>query len=569
MSTLSLAGKQKILTFAGVFRSNFADSFGNFLEKSTTGNTPLVVNLANGNETINARNWAILITNILAGALAAIPGYGPALCAGSLLVLNIIFSNVAVEDDQNREIYDILERSNRKLVGGWNQSTIRGASTLLEQLLQYQLIVQQPPNEAEITKMKSLTDLILSFFSTHSEGMLLPGYEVISLPDYAAFITIHLKFLEDITLRSTYYKLSSTDQRYYMEQYSNLHQKYLDRIREVYNMGLNEIFQKYPEKRYEAGDYNALFNHIQNYRNFMIIHVFDMINMSFNVQHFGRPFDFINPRPLYSKVFCKTSLLVYNMSSPVLEVDHAAMDIRRMSANEIAYYLSTERSGLYVSDIRRIMVNADNSNIYSLQNDYSDNSYSKKYGSPDSGQQQFLAIPSGSFLFVNQIPIQNGGLKFIGTTGNNMKIGATDSFTINGSELVDYGGNRIGRITGIERSIPREPNLYGMVCTFFPNNVTPFTNLNPNLVNVINGTKIDYMTPFGNYELLADYQNIGMDALNARNYLFYNIECQSQPTEFMIQIQTEKFTPGFSVTIRESDQDPSQALTFNATSEVV
>ncbi|EFA76045.1 hypothetical protein PPL_10624 [Heterostelium album PN500] len=501
---LSQAGKQKILTFANVFRSKFADSFGNFLEKSTAASTSLVVDICYSR-------------------------LGPALCAGSLLVFNIILNNSAIEDKQNKEIYDILNRATRGLVAGWNQANIKGATNLIEQLLEFQLLLaKNKPVDADYVKLKSLTQAVLDYLNSHSDN-------------YAAYISVHLKFLEDVNNRSEYYRLTATEQQLYLSQLDQLNKKYMQKLQAVYYMGQKEIEQMYPDKKYESGDYNARFNHLQQY-------------------------------PLYSKVFCQTTDVINTMingprTQTIGGVNKAAMDSYRMSSTELQYYLYTEKAHFYVSDIKRILIYADTENIYAIQNDYIDsfNNYSKRYGE-NKGEFVIVGAIDSPQLMVNQIPNAGGSLKYIGLPGSNQKFGASNHFKLP-VELVGYAKHKIGRINGIARATSenRKTDFYGLIFTMFPSNVNFFTNLSTTTLTIINGSKVDYATPIGNYEIMLDHQNIGMDSIKARNSVLYNVECRAKATKFIINIFCELFTAGLVASIRTQEQEDKDALTFKST----
>ncbi|EFA76090.1 hypothetical protein PPL_10669 [Heterostelium album PN500] len=531
------------------------DKFANFIEKSVSAQSGLVANFFNGSEKPGDQ-LPFIFANFLSGAIAAVPVYGSALSAVSLLIFKLVIDNPDPAEQQKKLIADMIGQAMQKDAMEEAMNVYKGMVAHIQDKADAEAVILKGDQPDWIT-MRMKIENVFSHFLFSSSIILKENYEVVNLPIYAQFSALHLTFIYDVIQRASYFGISDLLKIHYCNTFKKYKKLYLDNIFRIYNKGQEEVMKKFPEKPLAKYNYHSTFNKYQEYRNtimldvYQYMHIFAILNID-RLALFDNGFNYVNPRPIFSKMIAKTvpplkTKVVKQGATPVKVVNPEAMVSFRMPLDTILKKLDEQKGSFYFQEIWRVWVTANEERINSLQCQYyksplSAAPFTDIIGETNGVLQDLLGPLTNQLIFNIRDEDDDDRMKFIGLYSDK-RVGATKYLDKTPTfDKVTFKNHKISQVIGIDRTSFRtkptetDPGIYGLVVAFVPESLEP---------NFLDPTKLNIMSPMcldqpieKNFALQKNYNNVlGIDALllKTNGEVVFDYKCK-KPTLFIIYI---------------------------------
>ncbi|EFA80988.1 hypothetical protein PPL_05823 [Heterostelium album PN500] len=384
------------------------------------------------------------------------------------------------------------------------------------------------PDIAKLITLKMRIENVHAHTIGLQSQFLKANYECVNLPIYTVFASLHLLYMYDIINRSTFYGLDNPMKAHYLNFYKRFKKDYFSNIFKVYSNGQNKVLAKFPEKQLEKCNYHLTFNKYQEYRNNTMLNVYQYVHIFANLRAdytelVDRGFNYVNPRPLFSRMVAKTvAPLITKKQGTANVINPEAMGSFRM---ELPFILKKMEDGLanfYFQDVWRIWMTVDDERINSIQSQYLQMPLSTARLSAVTGTEKGTKVNlvgplKNQLIFNDRDEDDDDRIKFIGLGADN-RVGPTKYLPKSiPSEKIIFENHKISQVVGINRTPFRtvakelDPGVYGLVLAFVPDTLEP-NYMDVTKTNIISAMCLD--APPTNYVLQQNHNNIlGMDAI--------------------------------------------------------
>ncbi|EFA80678.1 hypothetical protein PPL_06262 [Heterostelium album PN500] len=560
----------KFLTEQG--KKTFSHSgLSNFVEKGAASESVTFAALLNGNEKIK-ENWASIITGLVAGGLAAIPVYGPAFSAVSLIVFKIATDNTDPMESTRKLIHEMVNTGIGDFSRNLSIGFLKGILALKKDIANAEGIGLAKADPK--TMREKFENLYNSFLETES-WFLTSGQEVTNLGVYAQFGFHHITSMFDYILRFNSFGGTETLLRLWKITYKEYQRIYIDKCYKYYLVGLEKIKAKYPELALNGnGDHNARFNALQKYRNYMLDNVFTYVHVIAkldidNIALLKAGSNIQNPIIKYSKFIGKTTLaLADKLAIGGFIYKNPCTASYRIPADQLIEKLTAENGEFYFSDVFRFLMNVSPEKIFNFQTQYingltvKEGEYTKIYGNqkPTGATSVIFEGPLKDSIIVNtRNEVGTDRVKYIQPTTITTKYGASNYFSTTG-EVIKMEGCKIAHIVGINQTTfqdsPSAPDddFYGFVVAFTNNSAEAKVELTSDQTSIVTANQ-PHKFPIKT-TLTRDYNKlVGLHAINVQTggSVTYGFICPTE-TKFKFYINAET---NATLTFGRAGQNPA------------